>query len=971
MSNRQKLKDLKLLRDHVSNSNNATTSSSTNDDDASMSLTPSKGKNGKKNSSSSTFALQVLLARIDAEILHLETPNKTRAASTFNTNRSNSSHATSTSTSTKGSTRTDTKHEPFSVILSTIRVIFLDIPMTLLFLFLTLSILIQQYYNHYVSPTIDAANWIHNDYERLQHEFTYYSRECDSSDITATSVQTVKLDPLKHKAQDAVDNFMIHGMTLFPSLLDSETATELRTYISRRNEELTDDEVIPLDGPANRLSFGIHANEHPSVAKALEQLSSNTLLEESLERMLGIDPAVAEITAISVAPGAEPQGWHSDVKELGNSLKYAQTFTHSYSIFIPLQDVTPEMGATELCPGTQYCADQNLHDLCVRHGFQAAGSRPEEIWKVGDGLAMDQRMWHRGSAYKGTGQHRIVFIITFISRPAFGVDQRQLSHGTYFHIHPHMYGHTFRDLKHASVSMSWPFAPLRSLGLWKPPNANWGWDWVTTSATRIANYQNGYQFGDLMDFVDHPIGLMIPHWLHGSMVDDDDSGGWQLYFKETFDNFVYLGMAIYGVVLFLALGVILSLDVAEGFQHGRIGSFVRRMLVVNGIILLLSYQAVLKVKSTTYAQSVEDGTIFANPFLQKPIGSIAEKVLNARLMGLDLTSAPKLTTIPEKRDILFGNRFDSKNIGYYSNFLNYHPGNMEWRKLLGLYSRLDKDYSGLPSVFRQQVEYVVKKHVESSGRMLTQNVFGEWTVMDEDDVRNAIDRGLVTGVDTLLAALDKAIAIVSADARHKPPLSGSRSIQVETLRNLDKWKLIIAPTRNGNDAPSKEYKKPKITNSLLRTSLSEKRSIPNTCSKSKNESKRQHKLAKSSDSEVKVGDMVLANFRGTGNYLPARVIYKEYKHYGVVKFNVGEGVYMDRDKGGERSNEYLKNVKPYTVIKEGDLVAIMSRECDRCPITFEAGTIIKCFPDMICDVRYDSGEMEEVHKDDIALRFEN
>jgi len=866
--------------------------------------------------------------------------------------------------------------------------------MTLIFIFLTISILIQQYYNHYVSPTIDAANWIQNDHERLQHEFTYYSRECDSSDITATSVQTVKLNPLSN-AQDAVDNFMIHGMTLFPSLLDPITATELRTYISRRNGELTNDEVIPLDAPTNRQSFGIHANEHPSVAKALEQISSNALLESSLEKMLGIDPAVAEITAISVAPGATVQGWHSDVKQLGNSLKYAQTFTHSYSIFIPLQDVTPEMGATELCPGTHYCANEDLHNLCVKHGFQAASgsSTSEEIWKVGDGLAMDQKMWHRGAAYTGvkTGPnpHRIVFIVTFISRPEFGVDHRQLSHGTYFHIHPHMYGHTFRDLKHASVSMSWPFAPLRSLGLWKPPNGNWGWDFVTTTATRIANEQNGYMFGDLVDFVDyHSIALMIPHWLHGSLVEDGDGefgDGWQLYFKETIDNFVYLGMAIYGVVLVLVLGIMLTLDVAEGFQNGRIGSFVRRMLVVNAIILLLSHQVVLKVKSTPFAKSVKDGTIFANPFLQKPIGSIEGKVLDARLMGIDQTLGatpnhnhkPKLTTIPEKRDILFGNRFDSKNIGYYSNFLNYHPGNMEWRKLLGLYSRLDKEYSGLPSVFQQQVESVLKEHVESesesSGRMLTQNLFGEWTIMDEHDVSNAIDRGLVTGVDTLLAALDKAIAIVSADARHKSPLAGSRSMQLETLRNLDKWKVVIAPMRNDNNALSKEYKKPKIINSLLRTSLSPspKKSIPNTFPKSKNESKRKFNLPKSSDFKGKVGDVVLANFRGSGNYLPARVIYREYKDYGVVKFNVGEGFFMERDGGGERSHAYLKNVKPYTVVKEGDLVATINKNCPRCPIEFEPGTIVKCFPELICDVRYDNGDKEEVHKDEIALRFED
>lgn len=232
----------------------------------------------------------------------------------------------------------------------------------------------------------------------------------------------------------------------------------------------------------------VDANEHPSVTSALRQVANNTLLKETLEGLLGKNPAVAEITAITAAPGAEPQGWHADVKQPGNAQAKARTFTHSYSLFLPLQDVHPGMGPTEVCPGTHYCAN-DLEEVCVKDGFHAAQS---QIWKRGHGLVMNQKMWHRGPEYLNrSGPKRVVFIITFISRPDPGRDHRQLSHGTYFHIHPLMYGHTFQDLKNPQVSMSFPFNLLRSLGIWKPPAIQWGWDWVTSSALRIANQENG------------------------------------------------------------------------------------------------------------------------------------------------------------------------------------------------------------------------------------------------------------------------------------------------------------------------------------------------------------------------------------------------------------------------------------------------------------------------------------------------
>jgi hypothetical protein len=128
-------------------------------------------------------------------------------------------------------------------------------------------------------------------------------------------------------------------------------------------------------------------------------------------------------------------------------------------------------------------------------------------------------------------------------------------------------------------------------------------------------------------------------------------------------------------------------------------------------------------------------------------------------------------------------------------------------------------------------------------------------------------------------------------------------------------------------------------------------------------------VGESTDSDAKVGDLVLVNYRGSGNYLPARIIYIEFKNYGVVEFNIGEGQFLHG--GGERSDAYLKKSKPLTSVKGGDLVAITDSKCDLCPIEFELGSVIKCYPDMFCDIHFDSGGVEGVHKDAISLRFEN
>lgn len=854
-------------------------------------------------------------------------------------------------------------------VLSCLRLFFLDAPLFLLFLLVVLSTILQSYYTGYIMPYIDAANWADDDAIRLRDEFTYYARECDERDVTTSSLQDVTLSP-NASVDEVVDTLMLHGMTVLPNVLEMGThythqknkvakglITKLRKYILKRNLELSDDEAIPLDGAKNRWSFGIHANEDPSVAKVLEHIGNNQMLKASLESLLGEDPAVAEITSITVAPGADAQGWHADVKPFGSSVKYAGTFTHSYSIFLPLQDVTSAMGATEVCPGTHYCADDDLWDVCVNRGFQAA--KDGTVWKSGDGLIMNQKMWHRGSAYEfgnGDGPYRVVFIVTFISRPNPGVDNRQLAHGTYFHVHGSMYGHTFKDLKNASVSMAYPFSLLRSMGVWKPPNANWGWDWASVASLRISNSENGYHYDDLEDFVDyHPLATLLPSFLHGSVT---HYGGWEVYFFETIKNVKIFVLMAYAVFFVAVFSLTLFLNVVQGGKRNLLRSFFFRVVFIHIMITFFGCLAWSRIQKTQFAMSVDSDTILAQPFLPEPK---AGKGSTTSILDHAVSEELGPTTFPRRDDILFGKRHDSKHIGFYLNFLNYHPGNMSWREILEINHELYHSYSKLPSVFQNQIVSFLEREVKRSGRMLRQDDYGYWTILSEADIKKEVRKGLRIGTETLLSCLDKEVAILAAsvrDGRFMRPYNAMKKVSKKRIQDLGR-KLVDPILAQSNRKRNQRTKNFKIITST-----------PQIPSKAENVSKRQPLRQPNFDTNnFMLDDIVYANYRGVDYWMPARLIYKEYRNYGIVEFFYGYGRYAHG--GGERSSVVISKLRQYEGLKEGDKVALVQNDCNRCPMSFLHGTILKMHPDQTCEVAFESGEIEAgLRTDDLALRAE-
>ena len=692
---------------------------------------------------------------------------------------------------------------------------------------------------------------------------------------------------------------------------------------------------------------------------------------------------MAEITAITVEPGAREQGWHPDVKPDGNSLRYGQTFTHSYSLFIPLQNVTKRMGATELCPGTHYCGVYDLEDACKEGGFQATESNdPEKAWNTGDGLMMNQKMWHRGAAYhkypNEPNPDRVVFILTFISRPNFGKDHRQLSHGTYFHIHPFMYGHTFNDLKNAQVSMSFPFSLLRSLGIWKPPNSNWGFDWVTTTSLRIANGENGYHLSvskgillgifsyhsrqyletcsiktililiqDLDEFVnDNKFGL--PSFLQGSLFDDS---GWEEYIEDTMIRFRFLLVAVYVFLLVIYLMSMLILDIFNGEGYHNFYSSILRVICINICVLILAHGAATKVKETQFCESVDSNTIFARPFLPKPRHIPKEEVS----IFSKVVKSSRPSTVPMKTDVLLGNRYDSKYIGQYINFLDYHPGNKALKYQLESLTDLYHQYQALPSIFQDEVSKIIDSCFT---RLLTQNEYGEWTLMSIKERKKQTLKFLRFGQSgkEILPVLDNEVSILMANARYGTTIRTSKIMRQETLNILFHWRHDIIEKDIQFDETNVHFPKNKPqARRFEHPSLFMIQSNPSQIHRSTKLTKKESSVRVVPQQEPQptfiIGDRILYNYQGSGYWIDGRIIHIEFGAYGYVERRFDDGLI-------ERSGIKLSKVKPYVPLVAGDKIAMIHRECPRCPNESFPGIIKTVYPTFEYDVEFEDGGID-------------
>lgn len=246
-----------------------------------------------------------------------------------------------------------------------LRCVVVNVPLLVLAASLLCVYGMQLVHDEYYVPLFRRAFRSDDD---LLEEYTYYERACTEQDVTTLDLKDlmVKTKTPNHnnssafsynysshqrqQQQDWLNIIMTHGALAVPRALSENTTRELREYIVERNEDVWAAEQLqfPMDHE-RRMSFGIDASEHPAVVRAVREVANHPVLLPILQAVTGdIDPASSEITVITAYAGVGPQTWHSDTKIDGNAVKFARTYSHSYSLFIPLQDITERMGATDL-----------------------------------------------------------------------------------------------------------------------------------------------------------------------------------------------------------------------------------------------------------------------------------------------------------------------------------------------------------------------------------------------------------------------------------------------------------------------------------------------------------------------------------------------------------------------------------------------------------------------------------------------
>lgn len=298
------------------------------------------------------------------------------------------------------------------------------------FLALAAVYCLRSIHDDYFVTMVERARRTDDD---LLEEYTYYDRSCNVADVTAGVKDAKDLYIQEDSKNHGVDQMMTHGAVLFPDLLSPQTVEELREYIVTKNIAVKGTAAeFPMSQGHQRISYGIEGTEHPSISRALKEIHDNIELKHLLEGLLGVNPALTEITAITASYGCKAQAWHPDTKPDGNGVLFGRTYSHSYSLFMPLQNTTGAMGATDLCAGTHYCSSMDLHDMCTKQRIGMHQVSGQGFWPAGSAALFNQQVWHRGAKHSDPdASDRVVFIVSFLARPN---DTRQLSRGTYFHM---------------------------------------------------------------------------------------------------------------------------------------------------------------------------------------------------------------------------------------------------------------------------------------------------------------------------------------------------------------------------------------------------------------------------------------------------------------------------------------------------------------------------------------------------------
>ena len=867
-------------------------------------------------------------------------------------------------------TPSPSKSSRSNAFLSGIRLVLLDLPTAGLFVLLLAALLIQRIYHLYVVPiarSYERGTMVDGlFYDNFDGDFTYYNRHCGPADITTRTANDLLVEPA-HNPTQAADIMLQHGAVAFTNVLRNDTATKLRAYLatkhlqrSNQSKPLGYNEVFWSE--QNRLSLGIGTRDHPAILEALEQVGRHPVITTALKGILGDDPAILEISTLTSLNGAEDQGIHSDSDWFGSSLLYSRNFLHSYSLFVALQDTSKDLGATTVCPGTHYCADVDLEEMCLENGsFEVSTNGHtghDGLLRKGDAFMFNQNVWHRGPQnVDPDGLDRIMFILTFATAKDSTVDRRRQGLGTYYYQRYNLWGATFGMLKDASKTMVQPWSFFRAMGLTKTR----GITWIHQFCQQLANGDEFYDDDELDSLVNLFDSYQIPRFLRSK------SDTWKRFIYETINLWVYFLAVANGTIIpiYLTLSAIVSLSKREGLATGVYHSF-KRLLFLLGSITILILALSNYIDKTDLAQSVTTGDVSVKPFPE-----VSDDVLT-KSVGF---YGP--TTFPERNDVLIKTRFDADFFASYNRFLDFHPGNYRWNAMVSAAASLPE--AAEPHAAKQLVrETLQQKEAGFRSRFLLQNPYtGAWSIMTESEAIIETQKALAGKRNPLVGALSQRLKHQLADARfgvhretimaqtygekfvnHWQRILYSENKENSTAVPRSSLKTSLAPTlpsrqKQHTFANLKVQAKTISTNPLPRTSRREKlqRGILSSAPRDTTT-----ESPEDSEDDIHAGDKVW--------------VYLENEEWYEGEFVEGldeEWCLVYIYNSGTKMEVHFENLRRYFQFKEGDHVEVEEFADDE-DVEYYQGTILHVHPDGQCSVEFeDGGVVEKVARESMFL----
>jgi hypothetical protein len=196
-------------------------------------------------------------------------------------------------------------------------------------------------------------NYVVNTYGPNYYAFDGSLNKYDYLDMCPTlSAHTLKdlivdasMTPLETKSQTEK-----HGAAIVEGILTKQTATQLREWTLNANKVLESTFVMNSE---NRYHI-TPSHKEPEVQAALKEIASHPTFRPLLDSMMGPSASLVSMSIITNLYGAEAQSFHPDTS--GSSATHPDHFVSEYTLAIPLQDTTRDMGATTICPGTHKCS---------------------------------------------------------------------------------------------------------------------------------------------------------------------------------------------------------------------------------------------------------------------------------------------------------------------------------------------------------------------------------------------------------------------------------------------------------------------------------------------------------------------------------------------------------------------------------------------------------------------------------------